>query len=167
MIRYVETAFNTAKVSEITGVSSRQLAYWDRIGLLQPSFKKALGKGSRRLYSLRDLVELTIIARLLDSRVPLQRIRKSFSCIRSLSIPLSELEIVSNGHTIYACKTGDFVVDTLRHGQTVLKLVVADLMREVEERAAAIGVYGELSESGSPVPAATSRAGRGEHLHET
>lgn len=163
MVSNVDIAFSTAEVSRIIGVSRRQLAYWDRIGLIWPSFKKASGKGSRRLYSLRDLVELIIIGRLLDNKIPLQRIRKSFDCIRVLPIPFSELEIVSNGETIYACKTGDFIVDTLRHGQTVLRLVVADLLREVEERASAVGSQEHPAESSAqiPVSAQTNRRWEG------
>lgn len=144
MAKNVEIAFTASDVSKITQISIRRLAYWDDIELVQPSLKAASGKGSRRLYSLQDLVELTIVAKLLDGKLPLQRIRKSFSCIRSLSIPFSELVIVSNGETIYACKSNDFVVDTLRHGQTVLKLVVADLLKEVEEQVAAFSLTGGL-----------------------
>ena len=144
MVKNVEFAFTASDVSKITGISVRRLAYWDDIELVQPGLKAASGKGSRRLYSLQDLVELTIIAKLLNSKLPLQRIRKSFSCIRSLSIPFSELVIISNGESIYACKSNDFVVDTLRHGQTVLKLVVADLLREVEEQVVAFGFAGRI-----------------------
>lgn len=144
MVKNVEFAFTTGDVSKITGTSVRRLAYWDDIELVQPGLKAASGKGSRRLYSLQDLVELTVVAKLLNSKLPLQRIRKSFSCIRSLSIPFSELVIISNGETIYVCKSNDFVVDTLRHGQTVLKLVVADLLREVEEQVVAFGFAGGI-----------------------
>lgn len=144
MVKNVEFAFTASDVSKITGISVRRLAYWDDIELVQPGLKAASGKGSRRLYSLQDLVELTVVAKLLNSKLPLQRIRKSFSCIRSLSIPFSELVIISNGETIYACKSNDFVVDTLRHGQTVLKLVVADLLREVEEQVVAFGFAGGI-----------------------
>ena len=136
MAKNVGFAFTASDVLKITGISVRRLAYWDDIELVQPGLKAASGKGSRRLYSIQDIVELTIVAKLLDGKLPLQRIRKSFLCIRSLSIPFSELVIISNGETIYACKSNDFVVDTLRHGQTVLKLVVADLLREVEEQVA-------------------------------
>ncbi len=144
MAKNVGSAFTASDVSKITGISVRRLAYWDDIGLVRPSLKAASGKGSRRLYSLHDLVELTIVAELLDGKLPLQRIRKSFSCIRSLSIPFSELVIVSNSETVYACKSNDFVVDTLRHGRTVLKLVVADLLKEVEEQVAALSLTGGL-----------------------
>lgn len=142
MAKNVESAFALKDVSGITKISVRRLAYWDQIRLVQPSLKSASGKGSRRLYSLQDLVELIIISRILDTKLPLQRIRKSFSCIRNLSIPFSELVIVSNGETIYACKSNEFVVDTLRHGQTVLRLVVSDLLKEVEEQAKAFFLLG-------------------------
>jgi len=144
MAKNVDIAFTASDVSKITRISIRRLVYWDDVELVQPSLKAASGKGSRRLYSLQDLVELTIVAKLLDGKLSLQRIRKSLSCIRSLPIPFLELVIVSNGDTIYACKSNDFVVDTLRHGQTVLKLIVADLIREVEEQVVAFSLAGGL-----------------------
>lgn len=157
MVKNVEFAFTASDVSKITGISVRRLAYWDDIELVQPGLKAASGKGSRRLYFLQDLLELTVVAKLLNSKLPLQRIRKSFSCIRSLSIPFSELVIISNGETIYACKSNDFVVDTLRHGQTVLKLVVADLLREVEEQVVAFGFAGGIRSEQSDLAVAQVR----------
>ena len=63
--------FGSAEVSQITGISCRQLAYWDITGLLKPSIRPESGRGSRRLYSIRDLVELKIVMRLLNNSLSL------------------------------------------------------------------------------------------------
>jgi len=128
------TAFTTAEAARIGGVTRRQLAYWDTTGLLKPSLKSASGKGSRRLYSFQDIVELKIIIRLLSSSLSLQRIRNSLNFMRGLPEPLTDLVIVTDGETIYVYKGKGLVVDTLRHGQTVLQIVVDDLIAEVEEK---------------------------------
>ena len=39
------------------GITYRQLDYWARTGLLQPSIRAARGSGSQRLYSFRDIQE--------------------------------------------------------------------------------------------------------------
>lgn len=148
----VNTAFTVADTSRIAGVTARRLDYWDRTGLLHPTLKSASGKGSRRLYSIQDLVQLKIISRLLASKLSLQRIRKSFTFIKGLSVPVSELVIISDGETIYACNSNDLIVDTLRQGQTVLKIIVSDLLKEVEEQVIASGsIGGEQSKEIYPV----------------
>ena len=42
------------------GITYRQLDYWARTGLLQPSIRAARGSGSQRLYSFRDILVLKI-----------------------------------------------------------------------------------------------------------
>ena len=43
------------------GITYRQLDYWARTGLLQPSIRAARGSGSQRLYSFRDILVLKIV----------------------------------------------------------------------------------------------------------
>ncbi len=128
------TSFTITEVSRIVGVSRRQLAYWDETGLLSPSMRAASGKGSRRLYSLQDIIELKILLRLLKSSMSLQRIRTSFHFIREQPEPLASLIILTDGETIYLSQDENFLVDTLKHGQTVLRIAVQDLITEVQEK---------------------------------
>jgi len=127
-------AFSSAEVSQITGISCRQLAYWDITGLLKPSVRPALGRGSRRLYSIRDLVELKVIIRLLNSSLSLQRVRNSLQFIKVLPEPLEDVIILTDGNTIYLYKDKEIFLDTLNQGQTVLRIVVEDLITELEEK---------------------------------
>ena len=133
MPRDVATIYTITNVSRISRISPGRLAYWDCIGLVKPSLGKASGKGSRRFYSFQDIARIKIVVELLDADFSLQRIRRSFDFIESLSIPLSELMIITDTATIYVCNSNDIFVDTLRQGQTVLKLIVADLLKEVEQ----------------------------------
>lgn len=128
------TSFTTTEVSRIVGASRRQLAYWDKTGLLSPSLRAASGRGSRRLYSLQDIIELKILLRLLTSSLSLQRVRASFRFIRGQPESLSSLIIVTDGKTIYLYQDENLLVDTLKHGQTVLRVAVQDLIAEVQEK---------------------------------
>jgi len=128
------TSFTTTEVSHIVGASRRQLAYWDETGLLSPSLRAASGRGSRRLYSLQDIIELKILLRLLKSSLSLQRIRTSFRFIRERPEPLASLIILTDGETIYQYQDENLLVDTLKHGQTVLRIAVQDLITEVQEK---------------------------------
>lgn len=57
--------FRGPQVCRLTGVTYRQLDYWDRIGLVCPSLAEAAGSGSCRVYSYEDLVVLVLVRRLM------------------------------------------------------------------------------------------------------
>lgn len=71
----VIAAFSTLEAKALTGVSLRRLQYWDETGFIRPSVAAREGRGSPRLYSFRDLVQLRIVARL-RSQLSLQALRK-------------------------------------------------------------------------------------------
>jgi uncharacterized protein (DUF433 family) len=75
--RNVIETFSESTASRLTGVSVRQLRYWDNEGFFSPS----LGYDDRsvpysRLYSFRDVVSLQVLNALRnDAKVPLQHLR--------------------------------------------------------------------------------------------
>jgi DNA-binding transcriptional MerR regulator len=127
-------SFRTSEVSHVVGATYNQLVYWDKTGLVSPSLRAASGRGSRRLYSVEDIFELKILMKLLDSSLPLQRIRSSFHFIRGQSRDLSSLVVLTDGKTVYFYEDYDVLVDTLKKGQTVLRVAVQDLIAEVQAR---------------------------------
>jgi DNA-binding transcriptional MerR regulator len=127
-------SFRTSEVSRVVGATYSQLVYWDKTGLVSPSLRTASGRGSRRLYSIEDIFELKVLMKLLDSSVPLQRIRSSFRFIRGQSKALSSFVVFTDGKTVYFYEDYDVLVDTLKQGQTVLRIAVQDLIAEVQAR---------------------------------
>ena len=127
-------SFRISEVSRVVGATHSQLAYWDKTGLVSPSLRAASGKGSRRLYSIEDIFELKILMKLLDSSLPLQRIRSSFRFIRGQSKTLASFVVLTDGKTVYFYEDYDVLVDTLKQGQTVLRIAVQDLIAEVHAR---------------------------------
>ena len=127
-------SFRTSEVSHVVGATYNQLVYWDKTGLVSPSLRAASGRGSRRLYSVEDIFELKILMKLLDSSLPLQRIRPSFRFIRGQSKTLSSFVVLTDGKTVYFYEDYDVLVDTLKEGQTVLRIAVQDLIAEVQAR---------------------------------
>ena len=127
-------SFRTSEVSHVVGATYNQLVYWDKTGLVRPSLRAASGRGSRRLYSVEDIFELKILMKLLDSSLPLQRIRSSFRFIREQSRTLSSFVVLTDGKTVYFYEDYDVLVDTLKQGQTVLRIAVQDLIADVQAR---------------------------------
>ena len=120
-------------VCKIVGISYRQLDYWARTGLVVPSVRNAEGSGSQRLYGFTDIVHLKIIKSLLDAGVSLQQTRRAVDYLRNeLGHGLEEVTILSDGQTIYACRSKDEVIDLLARGQGVFGIAVGKVYEELQ-----------------------------------
>ncbi|MEV4543578.1 MerR family transcriptional regulator [Micromonospora echinaurantiaca] len=115
------------------GISYRQLDYWARTGLVVPSVRDASGSGTQRLYSFRDLVVLKVVKRLLDAGVSLQNIRKAIEALRSRGVEdLAGITLISDGTTVYECRSPEEVVDLLQGGQGVFGIAIGGAFKEIQ-----------------------------------
>jgi DNA-binding transcriptional MerR regulator len=115
------------------GISYRQLDYWARTGLVVPSVRDASGSGTQRLYSFRDIVVLKVVKRLLDAGVSLQNIRKAIDTLRSRGVDdLAGITLISDGTTVYECRSPEEVVDLLQGGQGVFGIAIAGAFKEIQ-----------------------------------
>jgi hypothetical protein len=78
-----EHGYRGPAVCEIVGITYRQLDYWARTELVQPTLRAATGSGSQRLYSFADMLVLRVVKRLLDTGVALQSIRLAVDHLRA------------------------------------------------------------------------------------
>ena len=53
-----KVGYRGTAAASAAGISYRQLDYWDRTSLVQPSVRSATGSGSQRLYAFRDILVL-------------------------------------------------------------------------------------------------------------
>lgn len=115
------------------GISYRQIDYWARTGLVTPSVRDATGSGTQRLYSFRDLVVLKVVKRLLDAGVSLQNIRKAIETLRSHGVEdLACITLISDGTTVYECRSAEEVVDLLQGGQGVFGIAIGGAFKEIQ-----------------------------------
>ncbi|MFC0533611.1 MerR family transcriptional regulator [Phytohabitans kaempferiae] len=115
------------------GISYRQLDYWARTALVVPSIRDASGSGTQRLYSFRDLVVLKVVKRLLDAGVSLQNIRKAIETLRSRGVDdLAGITLISDGTTVYECRSPEEVVDLLQGGQGVFGIAIGGAFKEIQ-----------------------------------
>jgi DNA-binding transcriptional MerR regulator len=115
------------------GISYRQLDYWARTTLVVPSIRDASGSGTQRLYSFRDLVVLKVVKRLLDAGVSLQNIRKAIETLRSRGVDdLAGITLISDGTTVYECRSPEEVVDLLQGGQGVFGIAIGGAFKEIQ-----------------------------------
>jgi len=115
------------------GITYRQLDYWARTGLVEPSVRGASGSGTQRLYSFRDILLLKVIKRLLDAGISLQQIRTAVHHLRARGTDdLTRVTLMSDGASVYECTSSDEVIDLLQGGQGVFGIAIGGVWREIE-----------------------------------
>jgi DNA-binding transcriptional MerR regulator len=115
------------------GITYRQLDYWARTGLVEPTVRTAGGSGTQRLYSFRDILLLKVIKRLLDAGVSLQQIRTAVHHLRERGTDdLTRVTLMSDGASVYECRSPDEVIDLLQGGQGVFGIAIGGVWREIE-----------------------------------
>ncbi|WP_129788897.1 MerR family transcriptional regulator [Promicromonospora panici] len=127
------TGYRGTTACHIAGITYRQLDYWARTGLVEPSIKPATGSGTHRLYSFRDILVLKVVKRLLDTGVSLQQIRTAVTALRERGVEdLAQITLMSDGASVYECTSPDEVVDLVAGGQGVFGIAVGRVWREIE-----------------------------------
>jgi len=127
--------FTSNQVAEATGISLRQLQWWDERGLVVPT-----RAGHRRLYSLDDLAEVAVIAELRRKGFSLQRMRKIIRFLRQeIGKRLvetvggnSDYHLLTDGRRIYLENSEKQIVDILKNArQPMFAICVSDAVRQV------------------------------------
>ena len=128
-----DDAYRGPTACRAAGITYRQLDYWARTGLVEPSVRSATGSGTQRLYGFRDILVLKVVKRLLDTGVSLQQIRTAIDCLRERGVDdLAQITLMSDGATVYECTSADEVIDLLQGGQGVFGIALGRVWREVE-----------------------------------
>jgi DNA-binding transcriptional MerR regulator len=129
--------FGKKDVLALTGLTYRQMDYWATSGVVRPSIKLATGKGSRREYSFRDLVQLRVAKALRDGGISVQKIRKTLAWLRrhfpEIREPLAELRFITDGANIFVLdRNPEKIMDTLKGGQLVFSLALGDIIERLQ-----------------------------------
>lgn len=144
-------AFSSKAVSRIVGISLRRIQYWDEQGFIRPSVKLAGGRGTKRLYSFSDLIQLKVVKDLAERGLSLRRIRRCVTHLRGYSPermpPLQSLKYVTDGESLFVLTRDKNKILDVMNRQFVFSLAIGNLVKELngEVRRAA----GQAGRSGS------------------
>lgn len=128
-----EVGYRGPTACSAAGITYRQLDYWARTGLVEPSVRAAHGSGTQRLYGFRDILVLKVVKRLLDTGISLQQIRAAVQHLRDHGADdLAQVTLMSDGVSVYECTSPDEVVDLLAGGQGVFGIALGRVWHEVE-----------------------------------
>jgi len=131
----MEKQFTSAEVVRLTGITPRQLQWWDERGIVRPQ-----REGRRRMYSAEDLAEVAVICALRRKGFPLQRIRRIVKFLqkefgRRLAEAVtsgSEYHLLTDGKRIYLENSQRQVIDILKNArQPLLGVCLSDAVREI------------------------------------
>jgi DNA-binding transcriptional MerR regulator len=131
----MDQQFTSAQVVKLTGITARQLQWWDERGIVVPQ-----REGRRRLYSADDLTEIAVICALRRKGFPLQRVRRIMKFLqkefgRRLAEAVSngsEYHLLTDGKRIYLENSQRQVIDVLKNSrQPLLGVCLTDAVREV------------------------------------
>jgi len=130
-----ERTFSSADVARLSGVSLRQLQWWDEQRVVSPRHE-----GHKRIYLTDEVVEVSVIAELRRKGFSLQKIRRVLRFLqREMGKRLAEvingdgeLNLVTDGKSIYLESDRDRVIDLLKGAKQAMFLVcVSDQARRL------------------------------------
>ncbi|MEX0783286.1 MAG: DUF433 domain-containing protein [Dehalococcoidia bacterium] len=128
-------AFSPDQVCRVTGLSRRQLTYWNDTGFFSPRFADRSRRRFAGMYSFKDVVGLRTLAKLRD-RLPLQELRRVGEWLSErYEEPWSSLRFFVVGRRV-VFEDAQGLRAEARTGQTVLpvELGAIELEADIEAR---------------------------------
>jgi DNA-binding transcriptional MerR regulator len=131
----MQQQFTSREVVVLTGITPRQLQWWDERGIVV-----AAREGHRRLYSMSDLVEVAVIYDLRRRGFSLQRVRKVVRFLQrefgkrlaETVTAASDYHLLTDGRTLYLETSPRQIVDILKNSrQPLLAICLSDTVRHV------------------------------------
>lgn len=127
--------FSSKDVVALTGISPRQLQWWDEQGIVSPA-----RRGRNRTYAMPDLMEVAVICELRRKGFSLQRVRKVMRFLqREFGKRLVEtirnggdVHLLTDGRRIYVETSAKQVIDVLKNSrQPLLSVCLSDTLRQI------------------------------------
>ena len=157
----MQQTFTSREVMAHTGISARQLQWWDERGIVVPA-----REGHKRIYSIDDLAEVAVICELRDRGFSLQKIRR---VVRFLQKELgkrlvetvgaaSEYHLLTDGRHIFLEDSARGVVDLLKNArQPMLSVCLSDTIQRVLDRLKAGRARSRTRAAGSAARSSSQR----------
>src|SRR5947207_161848 len=129
--------YASSDVARISGVSLRQLQWWDEQHVVSPRHD-----GHKRVYLPNEVIEVTVIAELRRKGFSLQKIRRVLRYLqREMGKRLSdalgndrEVHLLTDGKTIFLEESQERIIDLLKNAKQPMFLVcVSDQARRLTD----------------------------------
>lgn len=143
-----EARFTSNQVIALTGITARQLQWWDERAIVVPS-----RQGHRRLYTFADVAEIAVICELRSRGFSLQRVRKVMRFLQreigkrlaQTATAAADYHLLTDGNRIYLENSERQVIDILKNSrQPMFAICLSDTVRQVRAGAGTLEMGGEL-----------------------
>ena len=120
--------------SRVAGITYRQLDYWARRQIVEPSITPSHGSGSRRLYSFKDVVILAVSKKLLDAGINLQNVTAAIGfLVQCTAEQLENITIMCDGQQVHECTDSEQMVALLQSGRAVFGVSMGFLWKQIRD----------------------------------
>jgi DNA-binding transcriptional MerR regulator len=132
---FMQDSFSSQEVIALTGVTARQLQWWDERSVVKPQ-----RTGHRRLYSMQNLTEMAVICELRRKGFSLQGVRKVMRFLeREFGKGLAEIvsrssdvHLLTDGKHLFLETSAWQIVDILKNSsQPILGICLSDAVRQM------------------------------------
>ena len=150
----MQPSFPSHEVIKLTGITARQLQWWDERGVVKPQ-----RQGHRRVYSMQNLTEIAVICQLRKKGFSLQGVRKVMRFLQrefgkglaEIVSRNSEVHLLTDGTHLYLETSARQIVDILKNSaQPILGICLSDTVRQV--RAEVVARKSNTSVTSPPEP---------------
>ena len=143
-------SYTSLEVSRLSGVSLRQLQWWDEQGVVSPTHL-----GHKRLYRAEEVIEVAVIAELRRKGFSLQKIRR---VLRFLQKEMGKrlFESVKNGAEIHLLTDGKniYLEDNERR--------IVNILKNARQPMISVCVSDQVKRLTPPIAVPTRKVGRAE-----
>jgi DNA-binding transcriptional MerR regulator len=131
----MQNQFTSNEVIALTGITARQLQWWDERGIVVPEHQ-----GHRRIYAWDELATVAVLCQLRRRGFSLQRMRKVIHFLKSefgtsLAATVSgasEYHLLTDGTNLYLRTSARQVVDLIKNAdQPMFDICLSDEVRRV------------------------------------
>ncbi len=128
-------SYSSADVARLSGVSLRQLQWWDEQKVVSPRHD-----GHKRIYDMAEVVEVSVIAELRRKGFSLQKIRRVLRFLQKemgkrltdILAPESDIHLLTDGKHIYLEEDHSRIVDVIKNAKQAMFVVsVSDQVRRL------------------------------------
>ena len=164
--------FSSREVQFLTGLTNRNLQYWDEQGVFPPSLSRPgdrrVRHGHRRVYSALDVMVLQAVAALKGKGMSFQKIRRTLEILQEemgIEKPFhaalqgnDRISLLTDGKDLFLCRNDREVVNILKARGQYLLLPLGELAQDLKVRVRELQRF--RHESGHP-PHARERRPQG------
>ena len=120
--------------SKVAGITYRQLDYWARKQIVEPSITPSHGSGVEATVLLQGRGDSRGVQELLDAGVNLQNVTTAIGFLMQRDVDqLGHVTIMCDGEEVHECTTSDQMIALLQSGKAVFGVSVGSLWHQIHD----------------------------------